>query len=375
MTNNTLRTVIISAFGISGNNTEINADDVSVISRIASTQKVIPIIAEGLKNLGRFDLLTEQLQKGEAKAVYDYTQRKVSLEEITIALEKASISYIPLKGSVLRDYYPEPWMRTSSDIDVLIHEEDKEKAIKVLESNTSFKFLRNDRHDIHFVNKYVHLELHFSFEYSVNKIDQALADPWTHVVASSDSYRCSFTPEYFIFYIVTHAAKHFIQDGGIGIRPILDIYVLRTHTLFDEEIVKDLFKDAGLLGFYDICCKLINVWFNGSEQDEITKCFEDVVINGGVFGNQHLKIVKNKRKDAGKNYVGRRVFKTSKEIKNYFPKSRKYPVLVPYYQVVRWTRLIRSKRSKKYIAEFKHANSIDQSEVEKYDKLLKAMGL
>lgn len=375
MTNNTLRTVILSAFGIPGNNTEINADDVSVISRIASTQKVLPIIAEGLKNLGRSDLLTEQLQKGEAKAVYDYTQRKVSLEEITIALEKASISYIPLKGSILRDYYPEPWMRTSSDIDVLIHEEDKEKAIKVLESNTSFKFLRNDRHDIHFVNKYVHLELHFSFEYSVQNIDQALSDPWKYVLTSPDSCECHFTPEYTLFYNVTHAAKHFIQDGGIGIRPILDIYVLRTHTLFDEEIVKDLFKDAGLLGFYDICCKLIDVWFNGSEQDEITKCFEDVVINGGVFGNQHLKIVKNKRKDAGKNYVGRRVFKTSEEIKNYFPKSKKYPVLVPYYQVVRWTRLIRSKRSKNYIAEFKHANSIDQSEVEKYDKLLKAMGL
>ena len=45
--------------------------------------------------------------------------------------------------------------------------------------------------------------------------------------------------EYFIFYIVTHAAKHFIQDGGIGIRPILDFYVIRNHIDFDEDIVKD----------------------------------------------------------------------------------------------------------------------------------------
>lgn len=375
MTNEKLISVILSAFGFPDGNTEINVDDVSFISGIASKQKVLPVIVGGLKNLGRSDLITEQLLKSEAKAIYDYTQRKVSLEEIANALEQASIAYIPLKGSVIRDYYPEPWMRTSSDIDVLIHEEDIDKAIKVLESNTDFKYLRRDRHDVHFVNKYVHLELHFSFEYSVNKIDQALADPWKHVVASADSCRCSFTPEFFIFYIVTHAAKHFIQDGGIGIRPILDFYVIRNHIDFDEDIVKNFCNNAGVWGFYTQCCKLIDVWFNGDSHDEISKCFEEVVINGGVFGTQRLKIVKNKRNDAGKNYIGRRVFKTSDEIKRYFPKSRKHPILVPFYQVVRWKRMLTSDKSKEYVSEFKIANSIDQAEVEKYDKLLKAMGL
>lgn len=375
MTNDKLVTVILSAFGFPDKNTEISFDDVSVISKIASKQKILPIITEGLKNLGRPELLNELLLKGEAKAVYDYTQRKVSLEELSNAFDKSSIVYIPLKGSSIRDYYPEPWMRTSSDIDVLIHEDDIDKAIEVLESNTDFRYLRHDRHDVHFVNKYVHLELHFSFEYSVNKIDQALSDPWKYVITASDSYRCLFTPEYNAFYITTHAAKHFIQDGGVGIRPILDLYVLKTRTVFDEKMVKNLCNEAGVLGFYNQCCKLIDVWFNGSPKDEITKSFENVVINGGVFGTQHLKIVKNKRNDAGRNYIGRRVFKTSDEIKNYFPKSRKYPLLVPYYQIIRWTRLVRIKKTHKYISEFKHANSIDQSEVEKYDELLKSMGL
>lgn len=375
MTNEKLISVILSAFGFPDINTEISSDDVSIISDIAARQNILPVIVEGLKNLGRSDLLTEKLIKGEAKSVYDYTQRKVSLNELSDAFEQASISYIPLKGSVIRDYYQLPWMRTSSDIDVLIHKEDIDKAIKVLESNTDFKYLRRDRHDVHFVNKFVHLELHFSFEYSIDRIDDALSDPWNHVVTSKDSYECSFTPEYNMFYIITHAAKHFIQNGGIGIRPILDIYVLKTHTTFDEDIVRSFCKDAGVLGFYNTSSKLIDVWFNGDSHDEISKCFEDVVIKGGVFGTQRLKIVKNKRNDAGKNYIGRRVFKTSDEIKRYFPKSRKHPILVPYYQVVRWKRMLTSDRSKEYVSEFKIANSIDQTEVEKYDKLLKAMGL
>ena len=375
MVNEKLISVILSAFGFPEKNTGISSDDVSVITDIAARQNILPVIVEGLKNLGRSDLLTEKLVKSEAKSVYDYTQRKVSLDELSKAFEQASISYIPLKGSVIRDYYQLPWMRTSSDIDVLIHDEDIDIATQVLQANTDFKYLRRDRHDVHFVNKYVHLELHFSFEYSVDKIDKALANPWEYVLTSTESCECHFTPEYNLFYNVTHAAKHFIQDGGIGIRPILDLYVMRTHTVFDEDLVKSLCNNAGVLGFYNQCCKLIDVWFNGDSHDEVSKCFEEVVINGGVFGTQRLKIVKNKRNDAGKNYIGRRVFKTSDEIKRYFPKSRKHPILVPFYQVVRWKRMLTSDKSKKYISEFKIANSIDQSEVDKYDKLLKSMGL
>ncbi|MBO4954226.1 MAG: nucleotidyltransferase family protein, partial [Clostridia bacterium] len=28
------------------------------------------------------------------------------------------IDFMPLKGAVIRQYYPEPWMRTSCDIDI-----------------------------------------------------------------------------------------------------------------------------------------------------------------------------------------------------------------------------------------------------------------
>lgn len=375
MTNEKLISVILSAFGFPDGNTEINVDDVSFISGIASKQKVLPVIVGGLKNLGRSDLITEQLLKSEAKAIYDYTQRKVSLEEIANALEQASIAYIPLKGSVLRDYYPQPWMRTSSDIDVLIHKDDVDKAIRVLESETDFKFLRRDCHDIHFVNEHVHLELHFSFEYAVSKIDNALSDPWANAFSVNYSYRYSFTTEYNMFYIVAHAAKHFIQNGGVGIRPILDIYVLKTHTDFNEEIVMALCDNAGVLGFYKTCCKLIDVWFKGDSHNELSQSFEDIVISGGVFGSKHLKMVSNKRRDSGKKYISGRIFKTSEELKNYYPKCRKYPILVPYYQVVRWTKVFDVNKTKDYITEFKQADSIDQSEVEKYDKLLKAMGL
>ena len=369
-----LISVLRSAFNLTYDSIVLGVEDVSWLEALAYKQKITPVITTGLKNMGLSYLLSDGLIKEDAKSVYDFTQRMVSLKDISNAFESASIQFIPLKGSVLRDLYPKPEMRTSSDIDVLIHVDDLDKAIQVLESNTGFRYYKKERHDAHFVNKYVHLELHFSLEYSVERINVVLQNPWDHIICSKDSYQCSFTPEYNLLYIVLHAAAHFIQNGGIGIRPILDIYVLKTNTLFDENKVESLCDNAGLLGFYKACSKLIDVWFYGDKHDELSQSFEDLVLSGGVFGSKHLKIVSNKRSDSGKKYISGRIFKSSEELKNYYPKCRKYPILVPYYQVVRWTKVLDANKTKEYISEFKHADSIEQSEVEKYDKLLKAMG-
>ena len=371
------KTVLIlsSAFGLQTNDVEISRDDVPLIASIAYKHKIIPIVVEGIKNLGCSDLLSDELLNGEAKAVFDYTQRKVSLDEISDAFEKASIAYIPLKGSVLRDLYPQPWMRTSSDIDVLIKKEDLDNAIQVIESDTSFRFLRRDLHDIHFINEYVHLELHFTLEGSVERINVGLCNPWENVIHRDEMFRYDFTPDYNLFYIVFHAAKHFIRNGGIGIRPLLDIYVLKTHYVYNESIVESRCEKAGILAFYKSCCKLINIWFNGDTHDDISRDFEDLVISGGIYGSKHLKIISNIRRDSGKKYISGRIFKTREELSNYYPKCRKYPFLVPYYQVVRWTKVLISNKSKAYLSEFKQADVIDQSEVEKYDRLMKAMGL
>ena len=65
----------------------------------------------------------EKSKKIAMQAFMHYVQRSHEYAKICTVLEEAQIPYIPLKGTVLRDFYPEPWMRTSSDIDILIHKE------------------------------------------------------------------------------------------------------------------------------------------------------------------------------------------------------------------------------------------------------------
>ena len=303
-----LVSILNAAFGIQSVNADINESDIPILASVFTRQNILPVLVNGLNNMGYSDLLTEDIKKKQAKAVFDYTQRKTALDEIAAAFESESISFVPLKGAGICDLYPEPWMRTSNDIDVLVRIEDLTKAIKVLDEKTSFKFQKKEQHDASFFNKYVHLELHFSLLSAVDKLNSTLLEPWKYTTENEVSLRCSFTNEFNLFYIVAHAAKHFIRGGGLGIRPLLDVYVLKTKTVFDEQIVEQYCDKAGILGFYSECCALLDIWFNSGKYDELSECFEELVLSGGVFGSKHTSILLNKRQNPSKNYYKRRIF-------------------------------------------------------------------
>ena len=378
MNQNTYKLLIATiraAFGFPVKAVEINASDIPDLEILSVNHKITPIVILGLKRLGYNSLISQDIVLKEAKSVFDYTQQNLGLTEISNVLESASIPYIPLKGAVLRKFYPQPWMRTSSDIDILVKGKDIERAIRVINENSSFKYYKKLRHDAHFVNQNVHLELHYNFNYGVEQIDVALNNPWKYAVKRFESCRYDFSSDFLLFYIISHAAKHLIQNGGIGIRNFLDIYLLLNKTSIDESNVISLCESSGLLGFYKACRKLINVWFYDDDHDDFSKSFEDIVLSGGVFGSNHLKVLSTKRHDKCTNYTLARIFKSRVELEKIYPKLKKYSILFPWYQIKRWLYLISTRKNKEYISELNHAKTVTQEEVKKYDEIMHTMGL
>ena len=80
----------------------------------------------------------QKFEKQILTAIYRYENINSELETLKTAFEEEKIPFIPLKGSVIRQYYPEPWLRTSCDIDILVHEEDIERAIAVLTDKNGY---------------------------------------------------------------------------------------------------------------------------------------------------------------------------------------------------------------------------------------------
>ena len=354
----------------------ISPELIPQIEAIASRQSILSIVVVGLKNLGCSNLITDKMQIHFAKSTYDYIQRDEALKAISGAFDDSGIDYIPLKGAALRCLYPQPSMRESSDVDVLVREESLENAVSSLEKFTRFKYYKRAYHDVHFLNERVHLELHFSLLTNNDGFDRVLSRAWEYASSCGQGYKFAFSPEYQIFHVVIHAAKHLLEWGGVGIRPLLDLWVLRNKTTYSESTVRLLCKEAGILDYYDVCCRLLNVWFYGESHNEITNEFEKLVFSGGVFGSEATKVISQERKNLGKKrgYIFTRLFRSKREIQEFFPRSKKYPILVPFYQVVRWTHLRSPAKRKSAQSELRKRRRLTQEEIDRYDKLLKNLG-
>ena len=196
----------------------VTNEGINDLLTLAIRHDIAQLVVLGLKKNG---MLTEnseqQYQQLIYKAVYRDGKIRYEFDKICAILEKEKIPFIPLKGSVIRDYYPESWMRMSCDIDILIHEETLERAVNVLECNLDYKAdNRVAYHDISlFAPSGVHLELHFNIKENMDNIDRLLTDVWQNTVTSkqANEYCYSMTPEFFVFHHVCHMAHHFVRGG------------------------------------------------------------------------------------------------------------------------------------------------------------------
>lgn len=196
-----------------------NAEILLQIAKIAKKHDVLHLLVLGLKKNELLDKNIKQFEMELFKTVYRYERLNYELKQVCKALEEAQIPFVPLKGSVIKMYYPEPWMRTSCDIDVLVHREDLENTISYLVSNHNYVEKERATHDVSlFTQTGIHVELHFDLVEegrAKNAID-VLQAVWENATLHENSeYWYEMTDAYFYFYHIAHMSKHF-ENGGCG---------------------------------------------------------------------------------------------------------------------------------------------------------------
>lgn len=179
--------------------------------------------------------------------------------------------------------------------------------------------------------------------------------------------------EYLVFHNVAHMAYHF-SHGGLGLRPDIDLFLLRNITDYSEEKLKELLEACDIVRFYDYCCKLIDVWFKGSEHDVITKRMEQFCFQGGVFGNANNAMVAKMRMHSGISYYYNRLFVKRKNMEQVFPILKKKPYLLLLYQMKRWSKGLTSSRGR-VKEEIRNMKNTDYRTMESFDALMKSVGL
>lgn len=325
-------------------------DDAKILEtyKLAKPHDFAHLICEVLKkeNISlRNELLLKELKKAQSIAIYRYSMLSFEATQLSTTLEKHGIKHMLLKGAIVREHYPNPWMRTSCDIDVLMDESDAERAKEALIADCSYIFHEKTSHDIalYNANKHVHIELHYELieKNRVAKIDDILENPWENAsVKNGCEFTYEMSPEMFYFYHIAHMAKHF-QDGGCGIKPIIDLWVIHNRMNYNEEASNVLLEKGGLFPFANAMCKLSRIWLDGEAYDDFSRELEKYIIDGGVYGSLENKVAVHQIKKGSKlRYALSKIFLKYEQLRFHYPVLNKHKWLFPFCQVRRWFKLL-----------------------------------
>ncbi len=274
------------------------------------------------------------LKKEIFTASYRDSKNRHTFEYISEIFNNEGIEFVPLKGALMKKMYPESWLRSSCDIDILVREGDFKKAVSAL-SNADFKTKgKLNYHDISLIYDDTNVELHFSIKENIKGLDIWLEKVWDNVV-KADGTMLLETNDYFTFHHIAHMMHHFVT-GGCGIRPFIDFWILRRNKFFNEDAVLELCRKSGLFEFYSAVCKTVSVWFEGAASSSMTDDIREYVFYGGVYGNYPNNEAVNTVNSGGKvRNVIHSAFPRYENMCVFYPVLKKIPVLLPFYYLHR----------------------------------------
>lgn len=223
--------------------------------------------------------------------------------DLKAALTGAQIRFVPVKGVVLRNYYPVSETRSMGDADVLI-DADNRNAAKAALIQAGFTCESDNGPEWAYRKNGIRMEVHTSIlnaSTGKNNAKQYFADAIDH--ANFSGFEGRFDDTYHFEFLLTHLAQHFCYYGA-GIRMILDLAVMLKACDIDvERVLKDL-DSAGLGKFAKTMLSVCWKWYGcGCDLGEETAKAEDFLASHGTFGftNRNISaVVERKDLEVGK---------------------------------------------------------------------------
>ena len=274
--------------------------NLSAVLAVAKMHSLAAIAAYALESAGIYN---NAFAEAKNKAIRKNIILDVERESVLNELEKAGIWYIPLKGAVLKDMYPQIGMREMADNDILI-DENRSQAVKEIMKSLGFttEHFGGSNHDVYQKPPVCNFEMHNAlFSYTGGK---KLIDYFSDVKKrlekdSGNRYGYHFTNEDFYIYITAHEYKHF-SHGGTGLRNLVDRYVFLNHCSddFDTSYIETELSKIELLDYEKKSRDLALKLFNGVKLDAEEKQFLDYYIFSGTYGTTE-NLVENGIKASG----------------------------------------------------------------------------
>lgn len=354
-----------------------------LIYEVAKAHGIINLVAYSFSFLDCSvpDDLREKFKQSLYERLFVSEKQNYEFDKVILAFEKAGISYMPLKGLILQELYPNRDMRSMVDADILIKQEEYEKAAVEM-NQLGYSFTGESDHEYNYIKKpFIRIELHKRLIPSYNQDMYAyFGDGWKLAKkCEGTNGKYELTADDNFIYILSHFAKHY-RDSGIGIKPVLDIWLFYKNYDLDNEYLQEKLQELNLYEFYKHVIGLIKAWFEDGEFDTVTTDMTTYILNSEIFGTiknsmSSQTIRENKHiENAARFKFVKFIFPGLEKMKRIFPVLEKFPVLLPVMWIWRVLRLVLFRREK--IEGRKNmVDSIDQNCINEYSAHMKTVGL
>ena len=250
------------------------------------------------------------------------------------ALDESNIWHMALKGTIIRNWYPQWGMRESADCDILFDKTYEEKVKDImLDLGYSVESFGGGHHDVYFKKPVTNMQMHVEL-FGVG-FEQRLNRYYSNVekrLEKGRGYELFFTPEDFYIYMLSHNYRDY-SNAGTGLRSLFDTYIVLKHFKFNWKYIK---RETEKLCIRDFEIKNRHLVIHLLEEEKLTD--EDkkrlrYMINSGTYGSTY-NLVNNKVNSLGGTMFSRMKYafeRFSVPLSKTNPQYRTYKTQYPFF--------------------------------------------
>ena len=384
--NTTQKTIVtLLKSGLAGEKLQLpDQMELEEVFKIIRKQSVMALAYQGAVNCGIEEShpLMQKLFLYCCQNLIRSERQMQDVEKIFEVFEQNQIAYMPLKGCNLKKLYPKQEYRSMGDADILIHPEDHLRIKSALEA-IGFQYHGENDHVFEWKSDALHVELHKSVVPVTDPDYFTYYGTGWQLAVKGDGYRHDLSLEDAYLFMFTHFARHY-RSSGIGCRHVLDLYVYRNaYPDMDWGYISRELRKLRLLEFHENMLRMLEVWFEDREEDEISCLATNFIFSGGNWGTMEANVYSTEVKRAQSNGGVQKtkwkafcyaLFLPREKMTYRYKAVRKYPWLLPVFWVIRLVDAMIT-RPWKMVKKLRILKAVDDNEILSHEKALRMVGL
>lgn len=322
----------------------INKEKASFFYRISKYHSLRAFFYQVVTAL-KLDVPQECLSKLEQDYLLN-VRKAVSFEEERKALygylNEHGIDYLPLKGIIIKDYYPDQFSREFADNDILFDEK-KDKLVKefFVKRDYEVEAFRKSNHDVFQKKPFFNFEMHRALfgETGDNGLIIKYFNSYLNKSLIKENKEHYLNDEDFYIYFTAHSYKHY-HGSGCGIRTLIDYYLYVKKSNLDFDYINKELEKLNLVDFSNQIRTISQKVFDDeplSEEEEQVLLY---IASSGTYGTLEHSVAKGVKAKGKFGYFMSRIFPPYCFYKYAYPWAYYCPILIPFAWLARFFRVL-----------------------------------